>query len=191
MRILNIGCGAVRPKSWVNLDNLHEQLLEGTPERDNLNKEKNYINHDISLGTLPFAADMFSAVLLSHVIEHFDCRKGMEIIKEAGRVANVVVVSVPDASYFREVNDCDNVETAVELFGEPIHLPDGETTFFDYALWMRQHYAILTEDSLWAYFKKAGFRAIERFEDMITPETEAIKPYLNRTKFSLIMVGVK
>lgn len=205
MRLLNLGCGSVRPQEnhWVNLDDLHSQLLPGTPERENLDKETNYVNHDISSGILPFGDNEFTGILCSHVIEHFDCMQGVQIMRECYRVlktGGALVVSVPDASYFRQVIGRDNIDNSIELFGEPIHLPDGEVTFFDYALWMRQHKAILTEDSLWAYFKKANFNSIYRptrewlmteKKLSLSPQGEAIFGLINRTKFSLVMEGVK
>lgn len=206
MRLLNLGCGSVRPKAqeWTNLDELRAQLSEGTPERRNLDSEENYIDFKIGSGPLPFTDNLFHGILASHLIEHFDCMEGVAIMKDCYRIlkpGGVLVVSVPDASYFRWVNDSDTIENAEFLFGEPIHLPDGETTFFDYALWMRQHKAILTGDSLWCYFRKSGFSDIYeisrewlRFEYSREKETDAfheIEPLLNRVKFSLIMQGTK
>ena len=106
------------------------------------------------------------------------------------------MVSVPDASYFRLMHSADTAENAVELFGEPIFAPDGETTFMGYALWNRFHHAILTEDALWSYFIRSGFsdRNIERisaisyYNEGICKELHKI---LNRRMFSLVMVGTK
>lgn len=196
MRALNVGCGSTRPgEPWTNLDNLRTQLPEGTPERANLDAEPNYVEHDISAGELPFPEDTFSICLLSHVIEHFDCKQGMGIMRDCRRVlkpGGTLVVSVPDAYYFRSVYQEDNIKNAVGLFGEPIYEPDGEITFFDYALWMRQHHAILTEDSLWCYFVKAGFNynGIETCFNT-SPRFPQFKDLLNRIPFSLIMTATK
>jgi predicted SAM-dependent methyltransferase len=113
----------------------------------------------------------------------------------------VLLVSVPDASYFRKVHDEDTVENAERLFGEPIHLPDGETTFFGYGLWNRWHKAILTEDALWAYFVRAGFKDVMTLmrtylEHVQQSETangtmENMVKQLNRIPFSLVMCAVK
>lgn len=197
MKLLNLACGATRPgEPWTNLDNLFDVLEIGTPERDNLNKEVNYVEHDI-LDPLPFSGSEFDGVLCSHALEHFDCHWGLKIMRGCHRIlkpGGILMVSVPDASYFRLMHSADTAENAVELFGEPIYAPDGEATFFGYALWNRFHHAILTEDALWAYFRRAGFNGIDRIGsvsyegDEVTTEMHKI---LNRRLFSLVMVGYK
>lgn len=203
MTLLNVGCGAARYAApWINLDDLHSQLALGTPERDQLSREGNYVNHDIASGPLPFADETFDGVLASHVIEHFDAPTGAFVMRECRRVLRpngVLLVSVPDASYFRRVHAEDTPDNAVRLFGEPIHLPDGESTFFGYALWNRWHKAILTDDALWAYFVRAGFASgdVKRImsqrhlEAQHSEALSAMRPALNRTKFSLVMQGVR
>jgi predicted SAM-dependent methyltransferase len=212
MKLLNLCCGAVRPQSeeWINVDNLHAAILPGTAERENLDREKNYVNLDLEkellVGSIPFNLD---GILASHCVEHWTCGVAVTIMKECLahlKPGGVLLVSVPDASYFRQVHDEDTVENAQRLFGEPIHLPDGETTFFGYGLWNRWHKAILTEDALWCYFKRAGFGKIYKcsIEDIggtkapfTKPESEQIdglwelSQILNRLPFSLVMAGVK
>jgi predicted SAM-dependent methyltransferase len=206
MRLLNLGCGAVRQgEPWTNLDELYAHLPEGTPERLNLQNEANYVDFKIGSGPLPFEDETFSGIACSHVIEHFDAIEGLKVMQECHRILKPgghLVVSVPDCSYFKSVIDRDNIENAVELFGEPIHLPDGHTTFFDYALWMRQHKAILNEDSLWCYFKRAGFakdrifpmKFYKELKGLCIHQTDALDkmvPLLNRLKFSVVLVGEK
>lgn len=197
--LINIGCGAVRPPHpWVNVDNLHSVLLPGTNERANLDSEPNYIDHDISNG-LPFADDQADGILLSHVIEHFDCMGAVGLLKECRRVlkpGGVVLVSVPNATYFREKYDEDTFERAVELFGEPIQPCDGEATFFGFALFYREHKQILTIDTLWCLLKRAGFvEANDLLYGMWQngPKTinDKMWPLLNRRIFSLEMAAVK
>lgn len=205
MNLLNLGCGATRivDDTWINLDNLRPVLAVGTPERTNLDAEPNYVNADITQ-TLPFTDGMFDGVLCSHVIEHFDCQQGVAIMRECHRIlkpGGVLLVSVPDASIFRRHHHEDTPENAVRLFGEPIHLPDGENTFAGYALWNRFHKAILTEDVLWCYFVRAGFRegcfySLQKnsIDAAGQHEIEALNkmlPILNRIPFSLVMMGAK
>jgi SAM-dependent methyltransferase len=200
MKLLNLACGATRHGDpWVNVDELHATLLPGTPERNNLDNERNYVNWNLLNHPLPFANDEFSGILASHCIEHFDAKQAVKIMQECHRIlqpGGALMVSAPDASYFRLMHSADNAENAVELFGEPIYLPDGETTFFDYALWNRWHLAIMSEDTLWSYFRKAGFldtnieriSAVSYHADGICKAMHAI---LNRRLFSLVMIGTK
>lgn len=183
---------------WFNVDDLHAQFGPDAPERAQIDAERNYINHDITK-TLPFAADEFDGVLLSHVIEHFDAQTGLAVLREARRVlkpGGCVVASVPDASYFRKVYNRDKVENWPELFGvtDPANpIP----TFFEAALWFDQHKTILTEDALWAYLTRAGFvdiRGCDLYYYAAPPSPGAIDhliEQLNRLPFSLIMTATK
>lgn len=197
MKLLNLCSGATRPGDpWVNLDQLHDVLKPGTPERANLDAEPNYVEHDVLRGRMPFADDSFDGILASHCVEHWTCQEAVQVLRECHRIlkpSGEIIVSVPDASYFRKVyeSERDTKENAVELFGEPIHLPDGETTFFGYALWNRFHKAILTEDALWCYFTRAGLN-VQAYRD--APETSvtyAMEKLYNRMKFSLLMGALK
>jgi len=200
VKLLNLGCGAVRPQDpeWRNLDNLHAVLAPGTPERTQLDSEQNYVNHDISTeATLPFRTEGLDGVLCSHVIEHFDCHAGAALMRECHRIlkpGGVLLVSVPDAAVFRKNWDYDNVENAERLYGEPIHLPDGETDFMSYAGFNRFHKVLLNEDSLWCYFVRAGFRATSIYDprtvELFESERKMV-PLLNRLPFSLIMAASK
>ena len=206
MKYLNLCCGSVRDQSddWINIDHLLPVLGKWSPEWAQLLTEKNYIEHDITASQIPFEAETFDGILMSHCLEHWDCQQGVKIMQDCRRAlkpGGILLVSVPDASYFRKVYDRDTVENAVELFGEPIHLPDGETTFLGYGLWNRYHKAILTEDSLWAYFVRAGFKEPDRIQfdsgRMVYPSVVTGYPLdqmvdkLNRIPFSLCMFAAK
>lgn len=208
MNLLNLCCGSVRPQSeeWTNLDLLLPVVGRHSAEWKNLQEEKNYLEHDVTSGKLPFAQDTFDGILFAHALEHFDCQQAVKIMAECRRVlktGGLLLVSVPDASYFRRVHDEDTVENAERLFGEPIHLPDGETTFFGYGLWNRWHKAILTEDALWCYFVRSGFKRAWKKDFTRDPKPftdcgcDACKvglemaQQLNRLPFSLCMCSVK
>lgn len=202
MRLLNLCCGANRPqdKFWWNLDNLRQTLAHGTPERTNLDAEPRYIEADVMDGFLMECfTSRFDGIIASHCLEHWDCSEGIKVMQRCRRAlkpGGTLMVSVPDAKYFRDVHFADTAESAVELFGEPIYAPDGEDTFFGYALWNHFHKAILTEDALWAYFVRAGFedKKVERISAMINDGNEVVKEMhriLNRRMFSLVMIGVK
>lgn len=174
MKLGNLACGAVRPQGeeWWNVDALRSVLAPGTPERQQLDSEPRYIEANLETEGVPFEDGSMDSLLLSHALEHFDCRAGVKIMRDCHRVlkpGGVLLVSVPDASYFRKVHHEDTAENAERLFGEPIFAGDGETTFFGYGLWNRHHKAILSEDTLWAYFRRAGFRKCGKVE--ISTET--------------------
>lgn len=196
MKLLNLGCGYPRleGEEWVNLDTLRSQLPAGSVELANLNAEQNYIEHDITT-PLPFDGDTFDGVLASHVFEHFDCQQAVRIMAECKRVlkiGGVLLVSVPNASYFRKVYHEDRNRNWKRLFDvedEPNPIP----TFFEAALWFDQHKAIITEDALWCYLKHAGFPyPFALFsEGSHEGPLQAMIEYLNRRKFSLEMAAVK
>ena len=192
MKLLNVGCGATRPTDWVNLDNLHDVLKPGTPERTNLDKETNYVDHKLP-EIMPFKEGTFDGVLCSHVIEHFDCQDAVKILEDCRRVlkiGGILVVSVPDAEYFRLVLNIDTRDRAVELFGEPI-CPDEpwHKSFFDYGLFYNQHKQILTDTSLWCLLVKAGFSPA--FLYVSNDTSKEIEKIMNRRKFSLEMTALK
>lgn len=196
MRLLNLACGAVRPQStneveWTNLDNLHPVLAEGSAELSQLKSEPNYYEFDILSGPIPMEDGYFDGILASHCVEHWTCNEAITIMKDCLRLlkpSGTLMVSVPDASYFRSVNEEDNIDNAIRLFGEPIHLPDGEVTFLGYALFNRFHKTILTEDALWCYFTRAGFLPTVA---IFGEAAFAMEKLLNRRQFSLVMAGVK
>lgn len=190
MRLLNLGCGGDRlPDPWVNFDTLHTLFLSGSPERAQLDAVPNYVDGNL-LDPLPFDDNTFDGVLLSHVLEHFNCQDAVKILEECKRILHhggVVVASVPDASYFRRVYPIDRNANWPQLFGvtdpkNPI------PTFFEAALWFNEHFAILTQDALWAYFVRAG---LEPRETLDTEVTQAIIPHLNRLEFSLVMKATR
>ncbi len=192
MKFLNLGCGYPRIKGeeWVNLDNLHAHLLPGMIERDQLDFERNYVNHDLLSGPLPFADGEFDGILASHVIEHMDAQTAVKVMEDCRRVLKSdgqMLVSVPDASYFRKVYPRDVNANWEELFDVcDVHNPT--PTFFRCALWFNEHLALFTEDVLWAYLVRAGFAPHPLSE--VTVHHQMLGQ-LNRRKFSVEMVGIK
>lgn len=196
MKLLNLGCGFPRLEGdeWVNLDNLRSQLPDGSVELANLNGESNYVEHDILSGPLPFEPDSFDGILASHCFEHWDCQQALRIMVECKRVLKIggaLLVSVPDAAYFRNVYPDDRVRNWPRLFG----VTDPENpipTFFQAALWFDQHRAILTEDALWCYFTRAGFDVPRAVDGNQWNDVErAMVAHLNRREFSVEMLGYK
>lgn len=201
MKLLNLACNGHRPpEPFINIDILRTQLHLGTPERHNLDQETNYIEHNLVNG-IPFEDNSCDGIFASHFIEHLDAQESVSLFRECYRVlvpGGILVVSVPDATYFRSVYDKDNVENSIDLFGEPIHCwnVNGEIVgpfnkFFDYALFHHEHKQILTEDGLWALMVKGGFANASTSFDSERAEFPILKDALNRSKFSLVMWGTK
>lgn len=203
MTLLNLCCGATRvvDDTWINLDSLHDTLAKGTPERANLDAEPNYVNYHIpNDGKMPFSDAFFDGIVASHCFEHWELHQAIGVMRECRRIlklGGMLIVSVPDATVFRQKYDQDIPENAVSLFGEPIYLPDGETTFMGYAGFNRFHKTLLSEDSLWCYFRQSGFPDPLRIrngqhQDLQNPSvTEKLTSVLNRIPFSLIMAARK
>lgn len=195
MKLLNLGCGSTRPGSpWVNVDSLRAIHTEGTPERLKIDSEHNYVEADLR-GRLPFDDMSADGCLLSHVLEHFDAPEGLRLLQECYRVlkpGGVVLVSVPDASYFRRVFPEDRNENWPRLFDQTD--PNNTIpTFFEAALWFNEHKAILTEDAVWCYLTRAGFPMISIVGPSPNPGPvyTALQEHLNRRIFSIELVAKK
>lgn len=200
MRIANLGCGSQRPlnQEWVNIDSWEDGGHE-------IN-EPNFVFHDLRK-PLPFDDNSFDAVLASHLIEHMDCQDGLRLFLESKRIlkpGGILMVSVPDASYFRKVypEDCNkNWPRLFEVSDPPNPIP----TWLEAALWFNAHKAILTEDALWSYFIRAGFKepvnlrynvdddsvTLSRPREAVPEVFNQLVAQLNRIKFSLIMTAIK
>lgn len=203
MNLLNLACGGVRPQEphWTNLDQLRSVLKPGTPERINLDAEKNYLDADITL-PLPFSDNQFDAALASHCVEHLTAHAAAKFLGDCRRIlkpGGLLVVSVPDASYFLKIyaDGNDTPEKAVEFFGEPISEP-WQKSFFDYALFKDDHLQVLTHDSLKALIIKAGFKEgafeiteKEGLRNCPYPALLEIEKIMNRRKFSVELVAIK
>lgn len=199
MKLLNLGAGSVRPgEPFTNVDSLHGLLAPGTPERDQLDRESNYVEHDIRQ-PLPFPDNQFDGVLLSHCLEHFDAIKGAALLKEIFRVlmpSGILMVSVPDASYHRHVYERDNKKNAMKLFGEWIPELEPKQTFLEYALFFSDHRQVFAEDSLWATLTNSKFSNIHKVDPVEhkpsgNEAVDSMWVHLNRRMFSLVMVARK
>jgi SAM-dependent methyltransferase len=211
MKLANLGCGGTRPQDehWWNVDTLHSILKPGTPERAQLDKEPRYIDRNL-LNGIPFADNELDGVLCAHCLEHFTLHDSVKVLRECHRAlkpGGVLMVSVPDATVFRQNHPHDTMERAEQLFGEPIYLGDGETTFMGYAGFTHNHLQLFTEDSMWCCMTRAKFKDPTRMFPKQCGDEVAIdfhhqsgwamelalklSSILNRLPFSLVMVGVK
>lgn len=202
LKLLNLGCGNARPgEPWLNVDELLKWHAEGTPERAQILACPNYLDFDILSGPLPFDEATFDGIALLHCLEHFDTLDGVRILQNLHHVlkpGGPLVVSVPNASYFRAVDAEDRNENWPRLFGQtdpanPI------PTFRQAALFFEQHKMVFTEDALWCYFRQSGFEAakIGKLGDFgMESETahqalSLVTGIMNRQLFSIEMIGVK
>lgn len=186
MKFLNIGCGANRPVSdlWVNIDNLHSILEEGTPERNNLDREFNYVDMDITKG-LGFEDYSFNGVLASHIFEHFDLQGAIELMKECKRVLKpkgVLRVSTPCPHLMY-----DQVKGGYNGWGE--YCPEG-LDFMRHALLFPQHKQILDLQGLKCLFHHVGFASYypTTFKHSVLGGLAELD---NREKFSVYAEAIK
>lgn len=140
---LNIGSHRVMfYHGWMNLD---REPLEAFAQEQNYK----FLRHDLMQG-IPFETGAVDYIVLSHVLEHFDYRTGMSILRECRRVlkpeTGAMRITVPDArlltscytqqgsspelSYFNEVNDgCELAPTnAMKLWSM---LLEGHAAIYD------------------------------------------------------------
>lgn len=196
MKYLNLGCGSHRPKGheWTNVDQLSQQLPDH--EVGQLKGERNYLEMDISK-PLEFPDEEFHAILMAHVLEHFSVQPAQSLLRECLRVlkpGGVIMVSVPDAEYFRHVFPKDKgAPTWQDLYGvsDP---PNPIPTWMQAALYFDQHYQVFSEETLWCALTNAGFTNVERspkppvFEDEVRSTMASI---LDRIPFSLVFTAQK
>lgn len=197
MRLVNLGCGDTKlPDPWVNVDTFHSMFAPGTPEREQIDRIGNYVDAQL-LEPLPFADNSVDGLLASHLLEHFNAQDGLKLLREVKRILvpnGAVLISVPNASYFRKVytEDCNINWPALFDTTDPRNpIP----TFFEAALWFNEHAAILTEDAVWSYLTMAGFFEVKRLDPYSftedNPVMQVMHKELNRRKFSLVMGGMK
>lgn len=197
MKLVNLGCGDTKlPDPWINVDTFHSMFAVGTPERTAIDKIGNYVDAQL-LEPLPFADNSVNGLLASHLLEHFNAQDGLKLLREVKRIlapGGSVLISVPDASYFRRVYPDDRNVNWPMLFdttdpNNPI------PTFTTAALFFNEHAMLYTEDALWCIINEAGFSDVRRLDAYAFTEDDPVMQTmhreLNRRKFSLVMKGVK
>lgn len=83
---LNVGCGDVYLKGWVNIDNL---------------SEKADLKHDMK-DPLPYADGTVDFIYNEHFIEHMSVSEGLAVLREFHRVlkkGGVLRIATPDLDY--------------------------------------------------------------------------------------------
>ncbi len=101
MKLLNLGCGGVYHKDWINIDFV--------------SRNENVKSHNLLKG-IPLDSNSMDVVYHSHVLEHFSKFDGKQFIKECHRVlkkGGIIRIAVPD--YERIVKEyISNLELALE-----------------------------------------------------------------------------
>ena len=105
--LVNLGCGFVAPKTWVNVDSALGAKLAKVPILSSLARrlgvlegewDRNIFLHDLTK-PLPFAANSVNAFYSSHTLEHLSQNDGTRLLGECLRCllpgARVRIV-VPD-----------------------------------------------------------------------------------------------
>lgn len=179
--LLNLGCGTVSPKGWINCDSsLHAQLtkvplvhgffrLLGIVSGSNWADNVRYISLN---KPFPWADSSVDCVYASHVLEHLRVGTAREFIRESYRVlkpTGVIRIVVPDLYYHAKKYVEGHVSTgsAAADFLHTIHLqiPDEiplinklVNLLSDYPTIHKYMYDRVT---LTALFSEYGFRDIK------------------------------
>jgi predicted SAM-dependent methyltransferase len=188
MRLLNVGCGANRPQDldWINIDNLHAIFPDAScPEREQMDAEPNYFDHDLRLGLKPFEDNSVHGILASHFMEHLDCCEALTFLKECRRVlipGGIMRISVPDPKLMRELEKLD-----IDYWHQ---FKPKDMTFIEYALFFAAHKQLLTDEALYTLLDTAGFTSYYKV-DANTSTLPKLATIDNRQSFSLFVEGVK
>lgn len=188
-KILDVGCGlgTTFGGDATNLDILDNNELIEEVKKTNLDaytwftllfpdgKTPNYVRADASK-RIPFDDKTFDCSVLSEILEHHTMSVGVDILKEAGRVSNFVIVTVPNEWEWPE-EFAFNKNVSVER--------DKHKTFY-------------TKDMLMDCFRKAGLYccyymqlSVEMMSHhIVVGTTERLMPVCHRFGVGYIL-GVK
>ena len=96
---LDVGCGANKQEHCLGMD---KRRLPGVD-----------VVHDIEAVPWPFAKETFTRVILSHVMEHIDPRKSVDVMNEIWRVMKpdgVLMLAMPYAGSFGHWQDPTHIK---------------------------------------------------------------------------------
>jgi SAM-dependent methyltransferase len=117
--IINIGAGPNRTFGAQVVARDPEVVVNIDIEPDGL---PNFIQLDVERDPLPFADKQFGCALISHVLEHL--ANWQFCLSEASRVADYVVIVLPDPQYFsgwldlehKQHFSADDINQIIELY---------------------------------------------------------------------------
>ena len=208
---VNLGCGPVMPKGWVNVDGsrrswlvAHAAGLDRLLVRLGLLRASAFrpgiVHHDLRR-RLPWADDSIAAIYAGEVWEHFEYEDALRLTQECRRVlkkGGVLRLCVPDgvefwenylAIFFEEqarephVRDASRLRRHVQMYFDDICTrPPGLKSFGHFHKWQYD------EIQLVDLFERCGFQDVARkpFGVSRIPDIGA----LERSDF-LIVEGVK
>lgn len=190
--ILNLGCGASRPKDpeWINVDDLHSVFPNpDCKERQMMDAESNYKNFDIRQ-PLWLQDGTVDAILASNILEHFDVQRALAILRDWHRVlkpGGVLRLSVPDPHRFWSIE-----ESKTEDWGEPNFSlkTNHPMSFTEYALFFTDHKQCICRETAFCMLYVVGFSKFEEvpFGKSCHPKLASID---NRPKFCLFVEAIK
>ena len=187
MKLFNLGSGGTRKRlPWINMD----LDPDAKPHiRDVLDKEENYVEHDMTIFPWPFEDNYFNGVLASHILEHFDCHMDVKILNECKRIlkpGGIIRISIPAAEMFRRkiiVGDDD-------WGGQEAEAKEKGKSFLEFAMFFCEHVQILSYDSIWCFLKMTNFKNIReaRYRDSAIQQLTEME---NRPWYSIFAEGTK
>lgn len=90
-QILDVGCGGFAPS--------HKPLKIENVVHTDIEKKSYHLEVLCDIHNLPFHTKTFRVAYASHVLEHIE--NPMKAIYELKRIAHVIIIKVPNASYYK------------------------------------------------------------------------------------------
>lgn len=202
---LNLGCGAVTPAGWTNVDWALGARLARVPLLGSLARKLGIFNLDwspeITLHDLtrpfPWKDDSVDFVYSSHTLEHLDRSHGVAFLAECFRVLRVggrVRIVVPDLAALVEEYQTGRLpaDLFVQRLGVSVQEPGDGPVKRRLAFLVRYPHACMYDrDALLAAMRNAGFEAEPRDPfDSALPGIRDIE-IEDRTRGAVIVEGTK
>lgn len=157
--LINLGCGNKDFGSeWTHIDSI---------------KGPHISSHDIS--KLPVKNNSVDLIYSSNVLEYFDREESLSLLKEwygKLKIGGKLYLSVPDFEVMSKLYSKDNVplhKLIGPLYGKMV---SGDKTIFHKTVW--------DYSSLGEYMRIAGFRRIDKWDDVITEDENGLERIVDR-----------
>lgn len=107
-KILEIGCGTAThtiflsyflPSTYFVILDKNNNILKNAEKNIKKLKRKNITIKKSNVFSLPFKKDSFDLIISQGLLEHFDNKKMIDLIKESLRISKEILFSVPSQSY--------------------------------------------------------------------------------------------
>ncbi|HVF09408.1 MAG TPA: methyltransferase domain-containing protein [Abditibacteriaceae bacterium] len=202
---VNVGCGLIVAKGWLNLDvslatlaaawprPLQRALYKVSPRASYIKRhfspeefsraleEHNFIHHDTKYG-LPFAGESVDYIYTSHFVEHLYRSHAQKFFEESRRVlkkGGVLRISVPDLEYVVGLYNAGRKEEAMDF----CYYDAGTSEF-------TRHKYMYDFELMQRYLQEAGFSDIRRcsYREGQTPDIETLDGHPG---YSLFVEAIK